>query len=373
MTMKSSTTSSRIHRTPVWLAMTSCVIVGVVACSSGTSAESSGGETAAAGDDAAVSTEVVWTAAPAGYLEAGGVELPSSYPEPTGSPGENCKIGYITPTNAIPGIQKEIDGATGVATEFGCSMVVKDGQLSPQTQVTAVQSLLAEGVRAIIVNPVDPAALAAPIEQANGANVPVITVDAPPGPGDENLAGVTSTVLQSRDMAAFEMAAAVADAQPDGKVGMIYPAFQSKNLQYQVERFQYWGEELGLEFVAQEEVAAHSPESVSTATSALLQQNPQITAVMAYNDSAASAAAAVVRTLGRTDMVVTGVNGDSGTTGLIADGRILATWAFDNTSMGEQEGRAAINAANGVEIPEKVLSPGAVIDKNNVSSYEPQA
>lgn len=352
--------------------MASCVCVGVAACSSGTSADSAGGETTGAGDSA-VTTEVVWTTTPEGYLESGGVELPSSYPEPTASPGAGCKIGYITPTNAIPGIQKEIDGATSVATEFGCRVVVKDGQLSPQTQVTAIQSLLAEGVRAIIVNPVDPAALAAPIEQANEANVPIITVDAPPGPGDENLAGVTSTVLQSRDMAAFEMAAAVADAQPDGKVGMIYPAFQSKNLQYQVERFQYWGEEFGLEFVAQEEVAAHSPESVSTATSSLLQQNPEITAVMAYNDSAASAAAAVVRTLGRTDIVVTGVNGDSGTTGLIEEGRILATWAFNNTLMGEQEGRAAINAANGVEIPEKVVSPGAVVNKNNVANYEPQA
>jgi ribose transport system substrate-binding protein len=315
---------------------------------------------------------VEWISAPEGYLEAGGTELPGSYATPKKSPGAGCKIGYISPTNSIPGIKAEIQGITNTATKFGCTVVVKDGQLNPQSQVTGMQSLLSEGAAAIILNPLDVAALAAPIKQANEQKVPVITVDSPASPTGENVEGTASDFLQSRDVTAYAAAKAIADAQPGAKVGLLYPAFSAGNLQYQVERFQYWAEKLGLQVVGRGDSSNDTADAASQATNSLLQKNRDIKAIMAYNDTAAAAAVSAARTLGRNDVLVTGIGGEQGVTGLIEQGRVVMSWAYDNVRMGEEEGKAAINAANGDDIPAKVTAVGAIINKSNVSSYKPQ-
>jgi ABC-type sugar transport system substrate-binding protein len=315
---------------------------------------------------------VEWTIAPAGYVEAGGVELPGEYPEPTANPGAGCKIGYISPTNAIPGIQAEVQGVSNIAEKYGCTVVLKDGQLNPQSQVTAMQSLLSEGAVAIILNPLVVDALAAPIKQAKDKGVPVILVDSPASPDGAQVEGTVSVVLQSRDVTAYAAAKAIADAKPGAKVGLLYPAFPAGNLQYQVERFQYWAEKLGLTVAGRGDVANDTPDAGSQATSALLQKNRDIVAIMAYNDTAAAAAVAAARTLGLNDVVATGINGEQGVVGLISEGRVLMTWAYDNVRMGEEEGKAAVNAANGVAIPPKVTAAGAIINQANVSAYKPQ-
>jgi ribose transport system substrate-binding protein len=366
MPTRSTTSPVRYTKRALGPVLAGVLCMGIAACSSGTGPS---GETTSGG----ASSTVEWNASPPGYVEAGGTQLPDSYPTPTKGPGGDCKIGYVSPTNAIPGIQAEIEGITAVATRVGCTVVAKDGQLNPQNQVTGVQSLLSEGVSALIINPLVIGALAAPIKQANQQHVPVIVVDSPADPTGAAVAGVTSNYLQSRDVTAYAVAKAIADAHPGAQVGLLYPAFQAGNLQYQVTRFQYWATKLGLHVVGQGDSSGDTPDAASQAVSSLLQKHREIQAVMTYNDTAAAAAASAARSLGMNDLLVTGIDGEQGVTGLIKQGRVLMTWAYDNTRNGEEEGKAAIDAANGVEIPTKVTAPGAVIDKTNVSAYRPQA
>jgi ribose transport system substrate-binding protein len=315
----------------------------------------------------------VWTTTPSGYVAAGGTKLPSSYPTPAKGPGKGCRIGYVDPSGAIPGIQAEIQGIASVAAKFGCTVVSKDGQLSPQVQVTGMQSLLSEGVAAIIVNPLVVQALAAPIKEANQKHIPVIIEDSPASPTGTNVAGAASDYLQSRDVTAYAAAKAIADAQPGAQVGVLHPAFSAGNLQYQVQRFQYWAGKLGLHVAGIGDSSADNSSADSQATSSLLQKHRNIQAVMTFNDTAAESAATAARSLGMNKVLVTGIDGESGVTGLISQGHVLMTWAYNNTYNGEQEGTAAIDAAVGVKIPAKVTAPGAIIDKSNVSSYTPQA
>jgi len=368
------TTRSRLPQSSKIAATTGLVLLAISAC--GGSSGSGSGSTSVSGSSTASpsagSSTVEWTAAPAGYVEAGGVQLPSQYPAPSKNPAAGCKIGYISPTNAIPGIMAEVQGIKNTAEKYGCTVVLKDGQLNPQSQVTGMQSLLSEGVAAIILNPLVVGALAAPIQQANAQKVPVITVDSPASPDGQNVAGTASDILQSRDVTAYAAAKAIADTKPGAKVGLLYPAFPAGNLQYQVERFQYWAQKLGLTVAGRGDVANDTPEAGSQATNALLQKNRDIQAIMAYNDTAAAAAIAAARTLGRDDVVATGINGEQGVVGLVQQGRVLMTWAYDNVRMGEEEGKAAIAASVGDTIPTKVTAPGAIVDQANVASYKPQ-
>jgi ribose transport system substrate-binding protein len=343
--------------------------LGVAACGSGSSSETASGTSTST----ALSSSVVWTTAPSGYVAAGGTNLPGSYPTPTKGPGKGCKIGYIDPSGAIPGIQAEIQGIVNVAAKFGCTVLSKDGQLSPQVQVTGMQSLLSDGVAAIIVNPLVAQALAAPIKEANQKHIPVIIEDSPASPTGTNVTGTVTDYLQSRDVTAYAAAKAIADAKPGAQVGLLYPAFPAGNLQYQVQRFQYWAEKLGLHVVGRGDSSADTPSADSQATSSLLQKHRNIQAIMTYNDTAAESAAAAARSLGMNNVLVTGIDGESGVTGLISQGHVLMTWAYNNIHNGEEEGMAAIDAADGVKIPAKVTAPGAIIDKSNVSSYKPQA
>ncbi len=359
-------------------ALAGALCLGVAACGSGSSSTAaSGTSTSASGTSTAAalsgSSSVVWTTSPAGYAAAGGTELPGSYQNPTKSPGTGCKIGYIDPSGAIPGIKAEIQGVANVAAKYGCTVVSKDGQLSPQVQVTGMQSLLAEGVVAIILNPLVVQALAAPITEANQKHIPVIIEDSPASPTAANVAGTVSDFLQSRDVTAYAAAKAIADAKPGAQVGLLYPAFPAGNLQYQVQRFQYWATKLGLHVAGTGNSPADNPSADSQAVSSLLQKHRNIQAVMTYNDTAAESAATAARSLGMNNVLVTGIDGESGVTGLISQGHVLMTWAYDNTHNGEELGTAAIDAAEGVKIPAKVTAPGAIISNSNVSSYKPQA
>ena len=310
---------------------------------------------------------------PAGYVAPNGSQLPTKYPDPTGKPGKGCKIGYVSPVNAIPGLPDQIKGMRAVAARYGCTIIVKDGGLNPQIQVTGMQQLLAQGATAIVVNPLVPQALAAPIRQANAQHVPIIMQDSPAGTDQANVPGTVSNFDMGHDPTAYAAVKAIADAKPGAKIGFIYPSFPAANLQYQVDRFKYWAAKLGLTSVGQEGTPNNSNGPTSKAASALIQKHPEVEAIMTFNDPAAEATVAAARSLNRTDILITGVNGENGVTGLIKAGHVLMTWAYNNFANGEQLATAAIDAALGMPIPKKVTAIGAVINKSNVAGYKPPA
>ena len=236
--------------------------------------------------------------------------------------------------------------------------------------------------------------------------------DCPAGTDQANVPGTVSNFDSGHDPAAYAAAKAIADAKPRAKIGFIYPSFPAANLQYQVDRFKYWAEKLGLTSVGQEGTPDNSNGPTSKAASALIQKHPEVEAIMTFNDPAAEAtvaaarslnrpdilkeaarrtlrrlgarrvatqqvpiifAPAAARSLNRPDILITGVNGESGVTGLIKSGNVLMTWAYNNFADGEQLATAAIDAALGMTIPKKVTAIGAVINKSNVAGYTPPA
>jgi ribose transport system substrate-binding protein len=327
---------------------------------------------AASSSGASSEVAVKW-GPPPGYVAPDGSHLPTKYPDPTGKPGKGCKIGYVSPLNAIPGLPDQFKGMRAVATRYGCTIIVKDGGLNPQIQVTGMQQLLAQGATAIVVDPLVPQALAAPITQANAQHVPIIMQDSPAGTDQVNVPGTVSNFDHGHDLTAYAAVKAIADAKPGAKVGFIYPSFPAANLQYQVDRFKYWAQKLGLTSVGQEGTPDNSHGPTSKAASALIQKHPEVEAIMAFNDPAAEATVAAARSLNRPDILITGVNGESGVTGLIKTGNVLMTWAYNNYANGEQLATAAIDAALGMTIPKKVTAIGAAINKSNVAEYKPPA
>lgn len=69
------------------------------------------------------------------------------------------------------------------ATAAGFKTVVTDANGSAAKQLTDVEDLISAGVKAVVINPVDSAAVVPAIERANAEKVPVFTVDRAPTGG----------------------------------------------------------------------------------------------------------------------------------------------------------------------------------------------
>jgi ribose transport system substrate-binding protein len=69
------------------------------------------------------------------------------------------------------------DGARAAADKAGVDLVVLDAQDKVDKQVADIEDLVQKKVKVILINPTDAAAVVPAIKRANGAGIPVITVD----------------------------------------------------------------------------------------------------------------------------------------------------------------------------------------------------
>ena len=86
-------------------------------------------------------------------------------------------VGLSVSTRNNPFFVTLRDGARAAADKAGLELLVLDAQDKPDKQVADIEDLTQKKVKVILVNPTDAAAVVPAIQRANGAGVPVITVD----------------------------------------------------------------------------------------------------------------------------------------------------------------------------------------------------
>lgn len=86
-------------------------------------------------------------------------------------------IGYSAPTLADEGQVAIQQGAASAARNAGWEFTTTDAERDAANQLNQIDSLIARGVAALVIVPVDSAALTVAVEKANRHNIPVITID----------------------------------------------------------------------------------------------------------------------------------------------------------------------------------------------------
>jgi ribose transport system substrate-binding protein len=109
----------------------------------------------------------------AGEGEQGKVAAGSSAPT-TGKPG-TIGLSLMTYNNPFFSVIKGVARKTAEAK--GYQFREHDAQFDANRQAAAIEDFLAQGVSAILLNPVDSAAVVKSVEKANQKGVPVITID----------------------------------------------------------------------------------------------------------------------------------------------------------------------------------------------------
>lgn len=87
------------------------------------------------------------------------------------------KIGLTLKTYDFQFFRDMIAQAKSTADELGVELIDYDGSNDTTKQANAVDDLVSQGVDALFLNPVDGDAIGGATQEANGAGIPVITVD----------------------------------------------------------------------------------------------------------------------------------------------------------------------------------------------------
>jgi ABC-type sugar transport system substrate-binding protein len=358
------------RRLPLVLAACLVVAMLVSACGSDSDSGSTGGGTTAAsteetggetGGDAETDPFAAMEALYEGYdgEEAG---LPTEYPEPKSGP---VKIGWLNPFGAQPVLAAQQSAAEAQTANLGGTIKTADDQLQPDKQVSNFQSMLDQGVDGIEFIPIDPGATAPLLAQAQKEKVPVIAFDQT-NTLKEDAGPISTQIWQGRDHQAYAMAKKMSELQPNGKIGLIGFGFPVPNIQFLMERLEFWAGEFGLTVVGQVESKADDASGGEGAMQGLLKDN--VAGVICYTDQVCVGAGASAKQAGQqVDTVAVG-GGPAGTEA-VQNGQLTATLQTDAVQQGLQAVNAIYALKAGEEVPPVVLrAPLQLIDEATVGN-----
>src|SRR3954470_14417638 len=245
----------------------------------------------------------------------------------SGGGGGTVKIGLITKTDSNPYFISMRDAAQAEADKMGADLTAAAGTADGDndSQVTAVQNMIAAGVKAILITPNDSKAIVPTLKQAQEKGIFVAALDTQTD-GNE---GVDATRATDNTEAGRQQGAYVKAA-----LGSTTPILAMLDLQPGVsvgdQRHRGFLDGKGLtdgspEIAGQENTSGDQGKG-QTAMENLLQKNPDINSVYTINEPAAIGAATALANAHKTDSVVMGsIDGGCAGVQAVQDGKISAT------------------------------------------------
>ena len=274
-----------------------------------------------------------------------------------GSGGGQVQVGLITKTETNPFFVKMKEGAEKEAQAKGAKLLTAAGKFDGDnaSQVTAIENMVAAGVKGIMITPSDTKAIVPAIQKARDAGVLVIALDTPTEPQDatdalfatDNFkAGVLIGQYAKAAQAGKPAKIATLDLAPGISVGVLrHNGFLNGYGAAQVDQN---ATELATsaEVVCSQDTAGDQAKG-QTAMENCLQKDPGINLVYTINEPAALGAYNALKAAGK-DKDVTIVSVDGGCTGVqaVKDGKIAATSQQYPLKMAQQGVAAVVSFAS---------------------------
>ena len=236
-------------------------------------------------------------------------------------------IGLITKTETNPFFVKMREGATQAAKAKGARLMTAAGRFDGDnaSQVTAIENMVAAGVKAILITPSETKAIVPAIRKARAAGVLVIALDSPADPQD-----ATDALFATDNFQAGLLIGRYARAATAGKTAKI--ATLDLNPGVTVGRLRHDGflqgygiKEGDPSIVCNADTQGDQAKG-QTAMENCLQRAPDLNVVYTINEPAAAGAYRALRAAGREKSVLI-VSVDGGCAGVrnVKAGQIAAT------------------------------------------------
>ena len=282
---------------------------------------------------------------------------------------EGLKIGFSQVTLQSPFYVQLKNGAEAAAESSGDTLIFLDANGDVSKQNNDIQDLITQGVNAIIINPVNPEAVAPSLEAAAAAGIPVITVDRPVTGGEV----VAHVGRDNKAMGKLVGEAVLAKLAADGVSGATIIEIQGDAggavMMDRRDGFHSAIEGSG-HTIVEGPYAEYIRANAVTAMQDLLQANADVKVVYAHNDDMALGAMQVLGENGRDDVLISGVDGLSEALDVMADGGgYVATALNDPQYLGDVTIQVAREAIAGNEVPSFVDAGTALVTPDNVGEF----
>ena len=231
-------------------------------------------------------------------------------------------IAIITPSHDNPFFKAEAVGAEAKAKELGYDTIVLVHDDDPNKQSEQFDTVIAQGVVAIILDNAGADASVAAVQRAKDAGIPSFLIDREITETGVAVSQIVSNNYQGAQLGAEEFVVLMGEegkyAELVGKESDTNAGIRSQGYHDVIDQYS------GLEMVARQTANWSQTEAFSVMES-MLQANPDIKGVISGNDTMAMGAWAALESAGRTDVVVVGFDGSNDVRDSILAGGIKAT------------------------------------------------
>ncbi|WP_328341332.1 sugar ABC transporter substrate-binding protein [Streptomyces violaceus] len=235
------------------------------------------------------------------------------------------KVGLITKTDTNPFFVKMKEGAEKTAKAEGVKLMTAAGKFDGDNagQVTAIENMVASGVKGILITPSDSKAIVPAIEKAKAKGVLVIALDTPTEPQS-----AVDALFATDNLKAGELIGEYAKAAMKGRTAKIAALDLAPGVSVGVQRHNGFLKGFGItdKDVACAQDTGGDQSKGQTAMENCLQKEPGINVVYTINEPAALGAYTALKAKGREkDVLIVSVDGGCTGTRAVKDGKIAAT------------------------------------------------
>ncbi|KUM89221.1 sugar ABC transporter substrate-binding protein [Streptomyces pseudovenezuelae] len=263
----------------------------------------------------------------------------------TSSGSGTVKVGLITKTDTNPFFVKMKEGAEKAAKENGAQLMTAAGKFDGDNagQVTAIENMVAAGVKGILITPSDSKAIVPAIAKAKAKGVLVIALDTPTEPES-----AVDALFATDNLKAGELIGEYAKAAMKGKTAKIAALDLAPGVSVGVQRHNGFLKGFGAteKDVACAQDTGGDQAKGQTAMENCLQKEPGINLVYTINEPAALGAYTALKAKGREkDVLIVSVDGGCTGTQAVKDGKIAATSQQYPLKMAAQGVKAVVTYA----------------------------
>jgi ribose transport system substrate-binding protein len=285
--------------------------------------------------------------------------------------GAGLLIGFSQVTLQSPFYVELKEGAEAAAKAGGDQLIFLDANGDVNKQNNDIQDLISRGVKVLILNPVNPQAVAPSIEAAKSAGIPVITVDRPVEKGAVAHVGRDNVKMGNLvGQAVLEYLKSKNISPSSAKVIEIQGDAGGIVMENRRDGFHAAVKAAGVPII-EGPYSEYIRANAVTAMQDLLQAHPDVKVVYAHNDDMALGALQVLKEAGRSDVAVAGIDGLSEALKIMKPGgQYVATSLNDPRYLGDVTIQTARQVAAKKSVPAFIDAGTTLVTSANVSQFD---
>lgn len=250
----------------------------------------------------------------------------------------------------------------------GYQLITKDPGSDPELQATQIEEMIEEGIDAIFLCPVDWEAITPSLEKLKDADVKIINVDTQVKEMDY----VDAYVGSDNEKAGYICGEDLIERCPDGGKVAILECPTQNSINDRITGFEeaIAKAEKGFEVVARADTNGEFEKALDAAEK-IVDEYPDVMAIMCGNDQLAVAAKTAVNLAGLDKVIIYGVDGSPDIKKELkkSESQIAGTAAQSPINMGKTAAQVGIDILEGNEYEEETYEDVFMIDKDNVDMY----